>query len=167
MMNNYEKVKSIIQNNKFLHLATSDAEGNVWAAPLTFAFDDEYRMYFHSAVDSTHIENIKENPVVSFSICDSEQNLMEIDGIQGKGIIGQVDAEDLERVHALFFKRQMPNDEIRSKMAPPAAVFQSEEFPQLRFFCMIPTEMYKKNMEIMGICRRVQIDIEELKKING
>ena len=46
MMNNYEKVKSIIQNNKFLHLATSDAEGNVWAAPLTFAFDDVIQNVF-------------------------------------------------------------------------------------------------------------------------
>ncbi|SFR57408.1 pyridoxamine 5'-phosphate oxidase family protein [Anaeromicropila populeti] len=158
-------VKEIITRNSFMTLATSDSEGNVWAAPMTFAFDEDFNIYFHSALDSNHIQNIVENPEVSYAIYDSVQMLAEMDGVQAKGIVGQIADDEIEKVHSLFFKRHMPVEEIRQKFAPPAALYNSAQFPQIRFFKLITTEIHKKNIELLGVARRTTIDLEELKKV--
>ena len=147
-MNDCNIVKEIITKNSFMTLATSDTEGNVWAAPMTFAFDDDFNIYFHSALDSTHIKNIMENPEVSYAIFDSVQQLATLDGVQAKGIVGQIADDEIEKVHSLFFKRHMPMEELRQKYAPPVGLYSSEQFPQIRFFKLITTEIHKKNVEL-------------------
>lgn len=159
-----QKAKEILEGNLFLYLATCDEEGKTWVSPLTFAYDDDCNIYFHSLLDSNHILNIKENPEVSFSICDSKQVINEIDGLQGRGMVGQIDDVELSKVHELFFSRLIPNPEFREKFATPVEMFKKEEFPFIRFFKMEITELYKKNLEI-PIARRESIDLNEFKAL--
>lgn len=160
-MNGVNKVKEIIEKNLFMSLATSDKEGNVWSCPMTFTYDDDYNFYFFSLLDSEHIQNIAENPFVSFAIYSTNQTVADMDGVQGRGVVGQVDDSELEKVHSLFFSRTMPNPEMRAKFALPVFLFKSEDFPQMRFFKMSVTELYKKDIEL-PIHRRKTIDINEL-----
>ena len=85
-------------------VGTSDKSGKVWTAPLTYVADEELNIYFHSALDSIHIQNIRENPEVAFSIYDSEQLLANIDGIQGKAIVGQLENDEVEKYIISFWK---------------------------------------------------------------
>ncbi len=163
-MNSLKEIKSFIQDTKYFCLGTSDTEGNVWTAPMTYVADDNLNIYFHSALDSVHIENIKENPAVSFSIYDSNQMLSEIDGLQGKGIIGQIDNREIDEVYRKFFIKHIPNDEIRAQFAPPIASFSGDDFPQKRFFKMKINELYKKNIEIYNVARRQKVELQELMK---
>ena len=57
--------RKILKENKFLSLATTDKNGDVWATPLSYALDEEYNFYFTTAVDSTHVEHIKKNPYIA------------------------------------------------------------------------------------------------------
>lgn len=163
-MNSMKEIVEFLVGTKYMCLGTTDMDGNVWTAPMTYVTDDELNIYFHSALDSTHIENIKENPEVSFSIYDSTLMLAEIDGLQGKGIVGQVDNSEVEKIHKAFFEKHMPIPEIREQFAPPVMAFMGDEAPQKRFFKLHITELYKKNLELFNVARRQKVNLDELKK---
>ena len=162
-MNDMKEVRDFLQKSKYMCLGTCDMEGNVWTAPITYVADDEMNIYFHSALDSIHIEHIKENPEVSFSIYDSDQMLKDIDGIQGKGVVGQLEDEKVEIIHKTFFEKHIPVEELRMKFAPPYMAFLSDEIPHKRFFKMSITELYKKNLEIFQVARRQKLDVDKIK----
>lgn len=159
---NLQDVKGFLVNSKYMCLGTSDKSGNVWTSPMTYVTDDELTIYFHSALDSIHIENIKDNPYVSFSIYDSTLLLAEIDGIQGKAIVGQLEETEVEEIHSKFFEKHMPIEEVRKQFAPPVGVFLGDEFPQIRFFKLKILELYKKNMEMVLPMRREKIELFNL-----
>lgn len=161
-MRTEQEIKDYLINSKYMCVGTSDKEGNVWTAPLTYVADEDLNIYFHSALDSIHIQNIRENPEVAFSIYDSDQMLAEIDGIQGKAIVGQLENDEVEKVHNMFFKKHIPNEEIRKQFAPPFMAFLSEAAPQKRFFKLYITEMYKKNLDIFEVARRQKVEKESL-----
>lgn len=161
-MRSEKEIKDFMINSKYLCVGTSDKSGKVWTAPLTYVADEVLNIYFHSALDSIHIQNIRENPEVAFSIYDSEQLLANIDGIQGKAIVGQLENDEVEKIHNKFFEKHMPNEEIRKQFAPPYQAFLSEEAPQKRFFKMYITEMYKKNLDIFEVARRQRINKNNL-----
>lgn len=161
-MRSEQEVKEFLIYSKYMCIGTSDKSGNVWTAPLTYVVDEELNMYFHSALDSTHIQHIRENPEVAFSIYDSEQLLANIDGIQGKAIVGQLESDEVEKIHKMFFEKHIPNEEIRKQFAPPYQAFLSEDVPQKRFFKMYITEMYKKNLDIFEVARRQRIEKNNL-----
>lgn len=160
-METKKELRDFLKATKYMCLGTCDMDGNVWTAPITYVTDDEMNLYFHSALDSTHIEQIKENPEVSFSVYSSELTLAEIDGLQGKGIVGQLEDSEVEKIHQAFFEKHMPNEEIRKQFAPPVMAFLSDEVPQKRFFKLHITELYKKNLEIFQVQRRQSIDIKD------
>lgn len=162
-MNKNDEIRSFIINSKYLCLGACDDSGNVWTCPLTYVADDELNIYFHSSPDSRHIEMIRDNPNVSFSIYDSTLMLGEVDGLQGSGIVGQLEADEVEKIHGMFFKKHIPDAEIRKMYAPPAVAFLSDTFPQKRFFKLMITELYKKDMELFNVFRRKEISLDSLK----
>lgn len=161
-MKDLKEIKDLLVNSKYMCLATNGLEENAWAAPMTYVVDEDLNIYFHSALDSRHIENIKENPVVSFAIYDSSLTLGEIDGLQGTAIVGQLEDEKVPEIHEMFFKKHLPVEEIRVKFAPPAAAFLSEQFPQKRFFKMKIDDLYKKDIENMVVSRRLKVELNNL-----
>ena len=163
MLKDLNEVKKFLIESKYMCLGVSEADGNVWTCPITYVADDELNIYFHSALDSIHIEAVRTNPYVSFSIYDSNSMLAEVDGLQGRAVVGQIDSADAEKVHGMFFKKHIPDDNMRNLYAPPVMAFLSDAFPQKRFFKMKITELYKKDLELPTVFRRKKIDIEELK----
>lgn len=167
-MNNniYEMAKEIIANNKFLSLATVDNEGKVWSTPLSYYCDKDYNFYFTSELDSKHIINIMDNPEVSFTIFDSTRRVSDIDGLQIRGIVGQVDNDVLETVVKNYYLSVFKDPLEREEWEAPYTYFLENEKPIYRFFQIMPTEIYKRDTENLDADRRIKLDIETLKGNN-
>ena len=75
----------IIDNNRFMSIATSDGNSN-WIAPVYYFYKFPY-LYFASCKKSRHIEMITNNPKVSIAIFDSQQIGGDANGIQMSGTV--------------------------------------------------------------------------------
>ena len=164
--NIYEMTKDLIKENKFLSLATIDNDGNLWTTPLSYSYDNEYNFYFTSELDSQHIINIIDNPNVSFTIFDSTKRVSDVDGLQVRGIVGEVDKEKLEEVVKNYYQFVFKDPEERKEWEAPYTYFLENNKPIYRFFQIMPTEIYKRDTEYLDGDRRVKIDIDTLKKYN-
>lgn len=163
-MDIYQEAKRIIESNRYLSLATySDEE--IWATPLSYAVDSDYNFYLVTAIDSKHIEHITENPYVAFTIFDSAKKVSEIDGMQIKGIIGQVDIKELPKIVPMYYKHVFPDPVERKEWEVPFECFTKNDYPIYRFFQIKPTEIYKRDTINIDVDRRVTIDIDKLKEI--
>lgn len=156
--------KEIIKQNKFLSLATADRGGNVWSTPLSYSVDDECNFYFTTTLDSKHIENIKKNPYVSFSIFDSTRRVSDIDGLQIKGIVGEVERERLPEIVKNYYIQVFPDIEERKLWESPYENFTLDEYPVYRFFQITPFEVHKRDTDNIDVDRTVVINIEELQE---
>ena len=60
-----------------------------------YTYDKDFNIYFLSAIDSRHAEDIIANPNVSFSVFDSRQPVGESDAIQAEGKASLVEGKEL------------------------------------------------------------------------
>lgn len=157
----------LIHNNRFLSLATTNRKGEVWITPLSYSVDSEYNFYITTAIDSLHIDNIKENPFVAFSIYDSTRRVSDIDGLQIKGIMGQVENSQLPSIVKNYYLQVFPDPIERAEWEADWQHFTEDDFPVYRFFQITPIEMYKRDTSTDEVDRRVMIDLEILKNINS
>lgn len=164
-MNFTEMAKDIIVRNRFLSLATRNAKGDVWATPLSYSTDKDYNFYITTAIDSVHINHIRENPYVAFSIFDSTRRVSDIDGVQIRGLMGEVEHERLPEVVKQYYLQVFPDPEERAEWEAPWEHFIEDSFPVYRFFQIMPLEIYKRDTSTDEVDRRVQINIDDLKAL--
>ena len=149
-----EKAENIFSVNKYMSLGTSTKDGKPWVAPVLYVYDENYRIYFLSAIDSLHAENIKENQEVSISIFDSEQNIGSSDGVQARGKCFVVEKNEIEKAITLYCKKVFPEPDIEpTKRYMPSEYLGASEF---RFFRIDLSEIY-----VTGEDRRVRVDLEK------
>ena len=160
----YEMTKELIEGNKFLSLATVDNDGNLWSTPLSYSYDEDYNFYFTSELDSQHIINIIDNPNVSFTIFDSTRRVSDVDGLQIRGIVGEVAKKDLEEVVKNYYSFVFKDPEERKEWEAPYTYFLEDNKPIYRFFQIMPIEIYKRDTEYLDGDRRIKIDIDTLRK---
>ena len=165
-MTNEEIAKQIIERNRYLCLASVSQTGQVWASPVSYCFDTEYNFYFQTSLDSVHVDNFRFNPEISASIYDSTQRVEDIDGIQMSGIVGEVEADCISQIYDLFISHVIPEPD-RCRLAPPLKVFTREGGTSLRFFQFTPVDMFKKDLNIMGVARRSRIDLGKLRELRA
>lgn len=65
------KAQSILNRIKYATLATVDADGNPWNAPVYFIYNEDYNLYWASVTQSQHSQNIKANGKVFIVVYDS------------------------------------------------------------------------------------------------
>lgn len=129
----------IIQNNRYLTLATF-YDGEVWIAPLAYAYDDVKKVfYFYSDKNSKHARHIVENTDVAVSIYDSTASSDAAQGLQIKAEASIVE-DSLDSVCDLYFEQSFPDEEIRQKWQRPASCFEGEALH--RFFKIIPIQAF-------------------------
>ena len=160
----YEMTKKIIEDNKFLSLSTIDNDGNLWTTPLSYSYDEDCSFYFTSELDSQHIINIIDNPNVSFTIFDSTRRVSDVDGLQIRGIVGEVERKDLEKVVKNYYRLVFKDPEERREWEAPYTYFLENNKPIYRFFQILPIEIYKRDTDYIDGDRRIKIDINTLKK---
>src|SRR3990167_9352254 len=85
-----QQILDYMQAHNTMALATS--AGDVpWAATVFYASDD-LRLYFFSAPDSRHCQNLAANPRVAVTIQEDYHDWRQIKGIQLEGSVEPVDS---------------------------------------------------------------------------
>ncbi len=149
-----EKAESIFSDNKYMCIGTSTKKGRPWVTPVLYVYDEEYRVYFLSAIDSLHAENIKENSEVSIAIFNSEQKIGSSDGVQARGECSMVEEEEIEKAITLYCEKVFPGSDIK-----PTERYEKSEYlgaSEFRFFRIDLSEIY-----VTGEDRRVRVDLRE------
>jgi nitroimidazol reductase NimA-like FMN-containing flavoprotein (pyridoxamine 5'-phosphate oxidase superfamily) len=149
-----DKARKILQENKYMALATTDKDGKPWAAVVFYAYDADYSFYFLSATDSRHGKNISENPYVAAVIFDSKQKLRANSDVQFEGKASMVGEGELVKVINTYSDRLFP----KSKTTPterydPRNYSEPSEF---RFFKIDIKAIYT-----LGPDRRVEVSLNE------
>jgi general stress protein 26 len=68
-----DAARAIIDANRYMTLATADADGVPWASPVWFAPDGERDMLWISRPDTQHSRNLAVRPELSIVIFDSQR----------------------------------------------------------------------------------------------
>ncbi len=63
--------RSILDETRFVVLATADTDGNPWATPVWFAPDGLDRLFWVSWPGSRHSQLIEERPAIALTVFDS------------------------------------------------------------------------------------------------
>ena len=71
MTDNTEHALALLRDNRYVVLATADAEGNPWATPVWFAPNGLDRIYWVSWPGSRHSMLIEQRPEVALTVFDS------------------------------------------------------------------------------------------------
>jgi uncharacterized protein YhbP (UPF0306 family) len=133
-----QQVLDYLRDHHTMTLAT--CAGDVpWAATVFFASDD-LRLYFFSAPESRHCQNLAVNSKVAVTIQEDYQDWRAIKGIQLEGHVELVDSL-LEKAKALaIYARKYP-DVIKLFTDPSSGVFH-KAFLKVKFYCVTPAKVF-------------------------
>lgn len=92
----------ILAENKYLSLATSGKQG-VWISPLFYVTDKEHNLYFISAKDSLHAQNVETHPQVAVAIFNSTLPPEEVNGIQASGIASKLKLREVAKAIEIIY----------------------------------------------------------------
>lgn len=148
-----EKARKILAESTYMVIGTSGEGAKPWVAPVLYVYDKEYNLYFLSAVDAVHSENILKNPSVAISIFDSHQKIGISDGLQFEGNAELVEKGEIKKVITMYCEKVFPD----SDMAPTTR-YKPEEYlgaSEFRFF-----KIKLINTYITGEDRRVKVELK-------
>ena len=153
-VDNYVKrAKDIINNNSYMVVSTADKNAVPWGAPVFFANDKKYsKVYFISAIDSRHAENIEVNPKVSLAIFDSNSPIGVSEGVQIEGTASSVGKAEIDEATKTYSARLSAKAEAPEKYDPKLYLPPSE----FRFFKIQLDCVY-----VTGEDRRTEVDLSE------
>jgi hypothetical protein len=100
---------SIIRRVEYATLATVDAKGYPWNAPVYCAFDQDYNCYWGSHKDSQHAINIRGNGRVFLVIYNSTVAPGQGEGVYIQASCSEIDGpDDIKVAHGLIQARRAP-----------------------------------------------------------
>src|SRR5712692_6352123 len=110
-----------------------------WAATVFYASDD-FRLYFFSAPDSRHCQNLAANARVAVTIQEDYHDWRKIKGIQLEGRATPVDSL-IEKGKAMAaYARKYP--EVMKVFANPASGALYQAFLKVRFYSVAPEKVF-------------------------
>jgi uncharacterized protein len=128
-----------------------------WAATVFYA-SDELRLYFFSAPDSRHAQNLSANPRVAVTIQEDYKNWRKIKGIQLEGKVALVDGV-LEKAKAMaIYAGKYP--EVIKLFTDPASGLFYKAFLKVKFYCVSPERAFFIDNE-QGFGKRQELVIEK------
>lgn len=89
--------REIIAKNQYMTIASSDEQGNAWASPVAYVYDEDFNFYWVSVPGSLHQKNIKNKPKVSIAIFDSHQLWGEGVGVQMEVNVSEIPLKDIPK----------------------------------------------------------------------
>lgn len=133
-----EQIRRYLQAHNTMTLAT--CSGNVpWAATVFYASDD-LSLYFFSAPESRHCENLALNPRVAVTIQEDYRDWRQIKGIQLGGTVALVDSA-LEKAKALAVYALKYPDVIKLFTDPASGMFH-RAFLKVKFYRVTPEQVF-------------------------
>ena len=145
-----------LTSHNTMTLATC-AGGLPWAATVFYASDD-LRLYFFSAPDSRHAQNLSANPRIAVTIQEDYKDWRKIKGIQMEGKVAPVDGV-LEKAKAMaIYAGKYP--EVIKLFTDPASGLFYKAFLKVKFYCVSPERAFFINNE-QGFGKRQELVIEK------
>lgn len=133
-----QQILDYLHTHNTMTLAT--CAGDVpWAATVFFASDD-LRLYFFSAPDSRHCQNLTANHQVAVTIQEDYKDWREIKGIQLEGSVTLVDGV-FEKAKAMAIYAVKYPEVIKLFTNPDSGVFY-KAFLKVKFYCVMPEKVF-------------------------
>src|SRR3972149_7351344 len=151
-----QQILDYMQVHNTMTLATTF--GDVpWAATVFYASDD-LRLYFFSAPDSRHCQNLTANARVAVTIQEDYHDWRQIKGIQLEGAVTLVDGV-LEKARAMVvYARKYPGV-IKLFTDPASGVFY-KAFLKVKFYCVTPQRVFYIDNE-QGFGKRQELIVRD------
>jgi len=103
-----ELARSIISENQYCSIATSNISGGAWISPVCYAFDQDWNLYFASMTTATHSMNLAQNKKAMLSIFDSRQEWGVGVGLQIEAEIEPIALSEFPRIAKIYATRKYP-----------------------------------------------------------
>ena len=133
-----EQILDYLRSHNTMTLATTVGD-LPWAATVFFASEDLH-LYFFSAPDSRHCQNLAANPRVAVTIQEDYQDWRKIKGIQLEGRVALVDGV-LKKTKAMaIYAAKYP--EIIKLFTNPANGLFYKAFLKVKFYCVMPDKVF-------------------------
>ena len=151
-----QQVLSYMEGHNTMTLGTCN-EDIPWTATVFYASDD-LRLYFFSAPDSRHCQNLTANPRVAVTIQEDYQDWRKIKGIQLEGKVVAVVDSLIEKGKAMtIYARKYP--EVMKLFTNPASGLFYKAFQKVRFYCVVPEMVFYIDNE-QGFGKRQELVIK-------
>jgi uncharacterized protein YhbP (UPF0306 family) len=144
-----------LKSHNTMTLATCAAD-NPWAATVFYASDD-LRLYFFSAPESRHCQNLAANPRVAVTVQEDYKDWRAIKGIQLEGRVTAT-ASVIEKGKAMAIYAGKYPDVIKLFTNPSSGVFY-QAFLKVRFYCVLPERVFYIDNE-QGFGKRQELAVE-------
>jgi uncharacterized protein len=152
------QVLDYMESHNTMTLATSQGD-SPWAATVFYA-SDGFKLYFFSAPDSRHCQNLAANPRVAVTIQEDYRDWREIKGIQLEGRVLAVDSL-IEKGKAMTVYARKYSDVIKIFTDPQSGALY-KAFLKVKFYRVAPERVFYIDNE-QGFGKRQELDAEELR----
>jgi uncharacterized protein len=150
-----QQVLSYLETHNTMTLATCSGD-LPWAATVFYASND-LRLYFFSAPESRHCQNLAANPRLAVTIQEDYRDWRKIKGIQLEGTVMALDGLAEKAKAMAVYARKYP--EIIKLFTNPASGLFYQAFLKVKFYCIIPERLFFIDNE-QGFGKRQELAIE-------
>jgi uncharacterized protein YhbP (UPF0306 family) len=151
-----QEILTYLETHNTMTLATSTGDAP-WAATVFYA-SDQFKLYFFSAPDSRHGQNLAANPRVGITIQEDYRDWRVIKGIQLEGTAKIVDSLAQKAKAMAVYARKYPN--IIQLFTNPASGQLYRAFLKVKFYLVTPEKLFFINNE-KGFGKRQELILEE------
>ncbi|MFC8515587.1 pyridoxamine 5'-phosphate oxidase family protein [Streptomyces sp. NPDC057257] len=102
-----EIARAVVDANRYMVLATADAEGRPWSSPVYFAHVGYREFVWVSSPEARHSRNIAVRPEVGIAIFDSSVAIGTGQGVYVSAVAGEVEGPDAGRTMEAFSRRSL------------------------------------------------------------
>lgn len=142
--------EACIRGTEYCSLATVSEKGAVWANPVYFAWDKQWRLYFISQLRTRHVENIAKNSRTAVAIYTTQQARHgHVVGIQLEGKARLLSKrKEVEEAYVCYYGRKYPKTK-KDKNGTGAADYIKNDSPW-HFFEIVPKHIYYFDTRYFG-----------------
>jgi uncharacterized protein YhbP (UPF0306 family) len=133
-----KQIVGYLQSHNTMTLATCAAD-IPWAATVFYANDDLH-LYFFSAPDSRHCQNLAANPRVAVTVQEDYKDWRVIKGIQLEGRVVAIESL-IEKAKAMAIYAGKYPDVIKLFTNPASGLFY-KAFLKVRFYSVMPERVF-------------------------
>ena len=105
-----DRVRSVIDETKYMALGTADETGRPWVSPVWFACEDYRHFHWVSAHDTRHSENLAARSEVALAIYNSPVAAGAAGAVYISGTAEELTGDELERGLEIFDRQSRTND---------------------------------------------------------